>query len=126
MTDYPPYYKDWSANGWAIPEYHKQVTVHCPVNDTMVTADEGIIADLQVLWYYGIGTRWSCEGSGELPGGRYISLEDPLDVDAATELLPWAFANVMDRHNGAVYNRPGGALRGTFTVDVAETAWDLH
>lgn len=124
MTNYPPYYKDWPSSGWA-PAYHKQVTVHCPVNDTMVTADEGIIADLQVLWNYDIGTQWSCQG-GATPGGRYIMLEDPRDVDAVTELLPWAFANSVDRRNGSVYNRPGGALRGSFTVDVAETSWDLH
>lgn len=125
MPDFPPYYEDWPANGWAIP-YHKQVTVHCPVNDTMVTADEGIIADLRILWHYGIGTANSCQGGSAYPGNRYIALENPLYTNAATELLAWAFANTVDRQNGAVYDRPGGALRGIFPVGLAEISGELH
>ena len=124
-VNFPPYHENWPSSGHAIPKFHRQVTVHCPVNDTLVTADEGIIADLRTLWHHGILTEWSCEG-GLIPASRYVSLKNPGNTDAAVELLPWAFANEQDRRNGAVYSRPGGALRGTFPAGLAEVSGDLH
>jgi len=124
---YPPYHKPEDINPDYKP-YHPQVTVFCPVNNTMVTADAGIISDLQILWHYGIGTQWSCEGTMYSPsdGNRYIMLERPEDVPAALELLPWAFASPRDRQSGAVYSRPGGAPVGTFRRSEIDQAGDLH